>query len=273
VTSEPEFAGFARLIDSLSPWLEQVVIIGGWAHRLYRLHPSAQALDYPALTTLDTDVALPARLEVKEQDIHERLLANGFHEEFLGEDRPPATHYHLGGESSEFYAEFLTPLVGSAYSRRGRSNATARIGGVSSQRLRYIELLLNSPWQVTLDQSTVLSATGQFRVRVANPVAFIVQKMLIYQKRSPLQRAKDILYIHDTLQTFGARLDELRAEWQDSVRPLLPAKGAHVADISATLFEAMSDPIRAAALMGVGRTLSAEAIRETCAFGLGRIFG
>ena len=40
-----------------------------------------------------------------------RLLAHGFTEEFLGEDQPPATHYHLGGEPSGFYAEFLTPLV------------------------------------------------------------------------------------------------------------------------------------------------------------------
>ena len=30
---------FARLVEALDPWLDQVVIIGGWAHRLYRLHP------------------------------------------------------------------------------------------------------------------------------------------------------------------------------------------------------------------------------------------
>jgi hypothetical protein len=30
---------FARLIGALDPWLTQVVIIGEWAHRLYRLHP------------------------------------------------------------------------------------------------------------------------------------------------------------------------------------------------------------------------------------------
>lgn len=70
MTPDPEFASFARLIDSLSPWLDQVVIIGGWAHRLYRFHPSAQRLDYPSLSTFDTDVAVPARIAVKEQDIH-----------------------------------------------------------------------------------------------------------------------------------------------------------------------------------------------------------
>jgi hypothetical protein len=28
---------FARLIEALHPWLDQVVVIGGWAQRLYRL--------------------------------------------------------------------------------------------------------------------------------------------------------------------------------------------------------------------------------------------
>jgi hypothetical protein len=98
---------FNRLVAALEPWLDQVVVIGGWAHQLYRLHPHAQALDYPPLTTLDTDVAVPANLPARKQDIRARLLAEGFTEEFLGEDRPPTTHYHLGGESSGFYAGSL----------------------------------------------------------------------------------------------------------------------------------------------------------------------
>jgi len=44
---------FSRLVDALEPWLGQVVIIGGWAHRLYRLHPLAQTLDYEPLATSD----------------------------------------------------------------------------------------------------------------------------------------------------------------------------------------------------------------------------
>jgi hypothetical protein len=103
---------FKRLIAALEPWLDQAVIIGGWAHQLYRLHAHAQRLDYAPLTTLDTDVAVPAKLPVGEQDIRARLLAHGFTEEFLGDDHPPATHYNLGGDASGFYAEFLTPLAG-----------------------------------------------------------------------------------------------------------------------------------------------------------------
>jgi hypothetical protein len=93
---------FKRLVAVLEPWLDHVVIIGGWAHQLYHLHPHAQELTYAPLSTLDADVAVPADLPAWEQDIRARLVAEGFTEEFLGEDQPPATHYHLGGESSGF---------------------------------------------------------------------------------------------------------------------------------------------------------------------------
>ena len=69
---------FARLIEALHPWLDQVVVIGGWAHRLYRLHPLAQLLDYAPLATFDTDVAVPAQLPVAGQNMHERLLLAAF---------------------------------------------------------------------------------------------------------------------------------------------------------------------------------------------------
>jgi len=136
------------LVVALEPWLEQVVIIGGWAHQLYRRHPEAQELDYPPLITLDTDIAVPLKLPVKEPDIRVRLLAHGFTEEFLGDHRPPAMHYHLGDGASGFYVEFLAPLIGGEYDREGRRKATAEIAGVASQRLRHVDLLLHHPWSI-----------------------------------------------------------------------------------------------------------------------------
>ncbi len=84
--ADAELEPFARLVEALKPWLDQVVVIGGWAHRLYRLDPRAQKLTYPPLTTLDSDVAVPAKIDAKEENIRERLLAVGFKEEFVGED-------------------------------------------------------------------------------------------------------------------------------------------------------------------------------------------
>jgi hypothetical protein len=152
-SSGADFENFGLLVEALTPWLDQVVIIGGWAHRLYRLHPSAQELDYPPLTTLDADVALPIGLKATGQGIQERLTASGFQAEFLGRHKPPATHYRLSDQTGGFYAEFLTPVVGSLDSRRGKRNATTRIAGVTSQRLRHVDLLLAAPWSVNLSAS------------------------------------------------------------------------------------------------------------------------
>jgi hypothetical protein len=268
VATIPELASFARLAIALEPWLEQVVIIGGWAHRLYRLHPQAQELDYAPLMTLDADVAAPAKLPARGQDIRERLLANGFTEEFLGDDQPPATHYLLGPEPSGFYAEFLTPLAGSEYDRRNRRKATVEIAGVTSQRLRNLELLLQHPWQVDIDASDFAG-----RVQVANPASFLAQKILIHDRRDRDDRAKDTLYMHDTLEVFGSRLAELRVQWQQQVAPQLhPRSAAKVRRLSRQLFGNVSDDIRRAALIPADRKLSPESIMEACRFGFDEVF-
>jgi len=54
---DPELEAFSKLIEALEPWLVEVVLVGGWANRLYRLDSRARKLDYVPLTTLDGDVA------------------------------------------------------------------------------------------------------------------------------------------------------------------------------------------------------------------------
>lgn len=98
----PGIAGFSRLIAALDPWLDRVVIVGGWAHRLCRLHPAAQKLDFAPLMTLDADIALPQTLPPQKPTIREALVAHGFQEEFRGDDVPPATLYHLRDSDSGF---------------------------------------------------------------------------------------------------------------------------------------------------------------------------
>ena len=142
---------FAKFVEALDPWLGQAVLIGGWAHRLYRLDSRARKLPYLPITTLDGDVAVPTKLKAEESSVRERLLKAGFKEEFVGEDRPPATHYHYGQEGG-FYVEFLSPLIGSEYDRHGKRKATREVGDISSQQLRYIEILMvgaleNCPWR------------------------------------------------------------------------------------------------------------------------------
>lgn len=223
MNANPEFAFFARLVESLTPWLDQVVIIGGWAHRLHRLHPSAQPLQYEPLATLDADVALPRRIKVAGDEIYKRLAANGFEAEFLGHHRPPAAHYRLSDLGVHFYAEFLTPLVGGTVDRTGKQNATQSLGGVSSQNLRHIEVLLAAPWSVALSAANGFPFEIETGVQIANPVSFLAQKILIHRRRNRDERAKDILYMHDTIDTFATRIDDLGVEWLSDIRHQLHA--------------------------------------------------
>ena len=52
-----DLAAFARLLDALRPWTNQLVIVGGWAHRLHRFHPLAHPPAYEAIRTKDADLA------------------------------------------------------------------------------------------------------------------------------------------------------------------------------------------------------------------------
>ena len=130
--------------------------------------------------TLDTDIALLPGVPFREQNIRSRLIAHGFEEEFHGYDQPPATHYRLGNVATGFYAEFLTPLVGAVRNRKGRRTATEEISGITSQRLRHVELLLLHPWTIDFASPGITA-----RIRIANPVSFIAQKVLILARRDP----------------------------------------------------------------------------------------
>jgi hypothetical protein len=145
VTAERDDEKFAVLLDALGPYLDRVVIVGGWAHRLFRRHPLAQTMSYRPLMTRDTDVAIPAGIRVDEGSLRDRLLVRGFTEEFLGDDRPPVTHYQLRGDDAGFYVEFLTPLVGGEFRRDGTRDVTTSVSGVSAQKLRHLDVLLIAP--------------------------------------------------------------------------------------------------------------------------------
>ncbi len=113
-----DLEAFGRLISALRPWLAQVVVVGGWAHRLHRFHPLANPAAHLPLRTRDADVAFPLDAELT-GDIQAALRRAGFVQELFGDLVPPATHYRLGEEDAGFYAEFLTPLHGSGLKRRG----------------------------------------------------------------------------------------------------------------------------------------------------------
>ena len=215
---------------------------------------------------------MPATLEVREQELRDRLIRADFKERFLGDDQPPATHYELGEEVGAFYAEFLTPLIGSEYDRKGNRQATAQVGGITSQKLRYVELLLDSPLTVKLSRANGFPFEKPKQVRIAHPARFMAQKLLIHEKRNRHSRAKDILYLHDTIELLGGSLSVLREEW-NLLRQELSHGAIRIVERAVdTMFSKMSDDIRGAAQMAAGRALTPQAVQELCRAGLKIVF-
>lgn len=261
---------FVRLVQALAAWDSRLLYVGGWAHRLYRLHPSATPQAYQPLATLDADVAF-AEHEQLDGDIRATLREAGFEQELTGSHQPPVSRYTLGRQGpAGFYAEFLTPLVGRARTRGGEPLSTTVQSGITAQRLRYLDLLFLSPWAVTLDEEWGVSAPLQ--VRIPNPVAFMVQKLLIHADRAAGKQSQDLLYIHDTLELYAAELDTLRMLWRDAIRPKMdPAWVRRLLRTRDDVFGTLNDRIRDAARIPQDRVLDPERVRAMCLEALGEI--
>lgn len=216
-----DLVAFARLIDAVRPWLGDLVIVGGWAHRLYRFTPLARSPGYRPVTTRDADLAFAARQSLS-GNIATALKVAGFTQELSGDEIPPVAAYRLATDNEGFSAEFLKPLVGDGTRRGGHADATTRAAGITAQKLRHLELLLASPWPLSLSRDTGVPVRTPLVAKVANPVSFIAQKLLIHGRRRADKRAQDALYVHDTLELFGDQLPTLRTVWSTELRPGLP---------------------------------------------------
>ncbi len=262
----------AQLLDALRPWHRDLVVVGGWAHRLYRFHDKATRPPYQAVRTRDADLAFGSHAPLM-GDIGAALKAANFHEVLSGEHTPPVSEYRLGDEKGGFYAEFLAPLRGNGQRRDGTSDVTTARAGITAQRVKYLDLLVQSPWILHLDTEDV-PLTAPAEVMLPNPVSFIAQKLLIQKYRKPEKQSQDIVYIHDTLELFASEIELLNVTWRHDIRPTLSSATARaVEQLCQTHFGTVTDVVRNAARIPQDRAVTPERLQATCAYGLAEIFG
>lgn len=58
----PEQRAFARFLDAVAPFLDRIVIAGGWTSRLFHHSDQANEVEYAPLRTKDVDAVVPPRL-------------------------------------------------------------------------------------------------------------------------------------------------------------------------------------------------------------------
>jgi hypothetical protein len=264
-----DLEAFVRLAQALAPWSGHLVYVGGWAHRVHRLDPRANVPAHQAVFTKDTDLAFAAA-EPIDGDIKAALEGSGFKEQLSGESKPPVAHYTLGAESEGFYAEFLTPLAGSGMKRDGKPDATLAKAGITAQKIRHLDILLVDPWVVKLHPANA-PLKAPMDIRVANPLAFMVQKFLIQEQRPAKKRAQDILYIFDTVGLFGGQITTFQKMWKEVVGPGLGKYRDEVIKLNEATFSKVTDDVRNAALIPQDRTITADEIQSTCQFAFEQI--
>lgn len=276
MTADFDNASFVRVALALGPYLEDVVFVGGWAHRLFRLHPLALNIDVPPLMTMDADIAAPHRLPMRGHTLGQLLSDAGFTEEPSGDDVPPRTEYHFD-ERSGVYVQFITPLAGDGYRRDGSPDATQLIQGIAAEKLRHIDLLLLAPWTLELTEAGGYPVgPASVPIKVCNPVSYLAQKLLSLPTRKRDKRGKDVLYIYDTLLLFGGALDDLHRIWSENVSPRLAKKAVRVVMQSPEdLFGRITDSAREASIQAEssrGQHLHVDDLIASCRLGLSEIF-
>ena len=271
-------SAFARVVAALRPYLDELVFVGGWAHRLFALHELASPLDFQTLMTADIDVATPARLRARGPLIRDLLRQNGFTEKLSGDETPPISEYRLGEEEGALYVEFLAPQLGGPNRRDGSPDATVDVSGITAQKLKYLEVLFAEPWSVQLNDANGydLGKDGA-SVKLPNPAAYVMQKVLVLPERKHGKQAKDVLYIHDTLLMFRGAFDKLRLPARLVAEKVHPKWVQTFHERRTAFFDAVDDRLRGAERIAreSGRVSppSADQIRLVCRQGLDRVFG
>jgi len=215
MTIPEEIEFFYRVLSAIRYNLKDFVLVGGFASYLYQFHERAKPTDLSPLLTYDIDFASADRISVRGgKSVHQSLSEIGLEEEFTGNCTPPLVKYFPKDRKPSMYVEFLTPLRGSE-TKRGVPDITQNIQpDLSAQKLRFLDLLLKNPWKINTSSVPALNKYRKLVVKIPHPGMFIMQKILISERRTGKSRPKDCAYIYQTLSYLREDLERIAKEYK-----------------------------------------------------------
>ena len=84
-----------RILSIIEPYLQDLILVGGFASLLYSVHEEADNDDNPLLITYDVDLASEGKVTIKgEKSIHESLEEEGLKCELVGRSEQPIVKYY-----------------------------------------------------------------------------------------------------------------------------------------------------------------------------------
>jgi hypothetical protein len=202
-----------RGLSAVEPYLDEIVVAGGWVPHVYELlYDAAKAGRSPR--TRDIDLAVPRSIPVKEKSIDALLTEANFKCEFTSITTPPVTKY-FATDGDDIEIEFITDAPG------GPEAVVSVQPDLTAQELHYVGLLLQEPWSV--DAADIGGGSANFTFFVPAPAAYIFHKSLVFRDRTDrLKREKDLYYVFFILEAFP--------EWeglvQDGLTQLAVTKAA-----------------------------------------------
>jgi len=129
-------AFLAHVLWIFRSYLNRMVLVGGFAVRLYELHPRAAPAAFRMLRTFDADLAVPAGpIPLAGQSLAALAEAAGLQPDFRGDHVPPVMKFiskgTFGGPSgiNQYTVEFLTPMTGATIRRSGQASETSAGAG------------------------------------------------------------------------------------------------------------------------------------------------
>ena len=200
--SEPELLSLLRTLDTLKPYLQEIVIVGGWVPFLYRKYGEIPAR-HPSVRTTDIDIAVPHQVPDNGRPTMDNLLSEaGYAVEIFG-SYGGMVKYKLATPPTEI--EFITPETG----RPGEPSIVVQ-NGLRARALRYVEILLENTRQIALNEH-IKDLHISAGVKLPSPAAYIYQKALTLPLRSS-KAAKDLYYIFDLLDSTAEMQSQIPAE-------------------------------------------------------------
>lgn len=198
-------------LAAIEPYLDVVVVAGGWVPHIYELLYDANAAGRSPRTR-DIDLAVPRSLPMRSRSLDELLKEADFRCEFHSLDLPPVTKYVATRGDDDIEIEFITDAPGA-------SEAAIMVQpDLTAQELHYVGLLLESPWPV--DLAVLTGGEVELTILVPRPDAFVFHKSLVFKdRRDRLKAEKDLYYIFFVLDAFP--------QWREAIDAELGRLAAH----------------------------------------------
>ena len=195
-----------RVVEVLSPYLDDIVIVGGWVPFLYDRYGQMSS-PHPLPRTMDIDIAVPRHIKRHGGRTIDELLSQAGYQARVSSSDIPVVRYELDAPAVEI--EFLTPEIG----KPGKAVVGVQ-RGLNAQALRYLQILLQNTRKIKI-RDTIGDFDINLDVTVPSAGAFVYQKGLTLSRssrRSPDKISKDLYYIFRFLDSSGEPRDSITTE-------------------------------------------------------------